>query len=243
MARTDLHRFVDLRRSTYDLVEKAPDDRENTLNRGPHLSNGRVNSPVGPVEKRHDLADTEKRVRVEGEREVHLPTREVLLMKRRSVCEDRIKIAVTAPDPVEIVTRHTALVTAPWTGRILLELLVSPLNAAIERLRADFDETQLSHLPKHPAEHRLSRRHTPKLSLAQCDYTILPQLCIIAIGPSNCAVQTPFCAGNPILASAPAILSSDNFVRSASFVSYSCSSGEHKVIEFKHFLMHIYFKL
>jgi hypothetical protein len=30
-----------------------------------------------------------------------------------------------------------------WTGRILPELLESPLNARIERLRVDFDDTQL----------------------------------------------------------------------------------------------------
>ncbi|ACV49343.1 hypothetical protein Hmuk_3241 (plasmid) [Halomicrobium mukohataei DSM 12286] len=54
------------------------------------------------------------------------------------------------------------------------ELLESLLDAGIERLRVELDDAQLDQLSKHPAERRLSRRYTPQLWLAQCNYTAFP---------------------------------------------------------------------
>ena len=110
----------------------------------------------------------------------HLTEGEVLLVEWRSVGENRLKIAVTAPDSVEFVPRDDALVAALWTGRILPEFLESPLDARIERLCIDFNDAQLNQLPKHPTERWLSRRHIAKLASAQCNYTVFPQLCIRA---------------------------------------------------------------
>ena len=106
--------------------------------------------------------------------EKHLSCGEVLLVKRRSVGENRLKIAVTAPDSVEFVPGNNALVAALWTGRILPEFLESPLDAGIERLGVDLDDAQPDQLSNHRAERRLSRRHIPKLWLAQCNYRVFP---------------------------------------------------------------------
>jgi len=151
------------------------------MNRGFHVSNRRVDGSVGPSEERRNLVDTEQRVRVECESEKHLSCGEVLLVKWRSVGENRLKIAVTAPDSVDTLPSHDALVAASWTGRILPKFLESPLDAGIERLRVNFDDAQLNQLPKHPAERWLSRTHIAKLATAQCNYTVFPQLCIRAI--------------------------------------------------------------
>jgi len=99
---------------------------------------------------------------------------EVLLVKRRSVGVDRLEIAVTAPNAVEIRPRLNGVVPAPWTGRILPEFLESPLNAGIERIGVDIDDAQLDQLLKYCAERRLSRRHTPRLWPAQCNYRVFP---------------------------------------------------------------------
>jgi len=64
---------------------------------------------------------------------------------------------------------------------VLPDLLESPLDARIERLGVDLDDSQLDQLSKHPTERWLSRRHTPRLWLAQCNYRGFPQLCIRAI--------------------------------------------------------------
>ena len=102
-----------MRRSIDGLVEKAPDDGEAAMNRGFHVSNRRVNGSIGATEERRDLVDTEQRVRIEREREKHLTAGEVLLVERRSVGENRLKIAVTAPDSVEMgpqIISHTGSV-------------------------------------------------------------------------------------------------------------------------------------
>ncbi len=105
---------------------------------------------------------------------------EVLLVERRAIGENRLKIAVTAPNSVDFFPGHNALMAASWTGRICPKFLESPLDASIERLRIDFDDAQLNQLPKHPAERWLSRRHIGKLAAAQCNYTVFPHLCIRA---------------------------------------------------------------
>jgi hypothetical protein len=107
------------------------------------------------------LVDTEQCVRVERESEKHLTAGEVLLVERRSIGENRLKIAVTAPNPVKFFPRDDALMTAAWTGRIPPKFLESPLDAGIEWLRINLDDTQLYQLPKHPAERWLSRNHIP----------------------------------------------------------------------------------
>jgi len=111
------------------LVEETPDDGEAALNRGFHLSNRRVNGSIGPTEERRDLVDTEQCVRIERESEKHLTAGEVLLVEGRAVGENRLKIAVTAPNSVEFVPGDDALVTASRTGCILPEFLDSPLDA------------------------------------------------------------------------------------------------------------------
>ena len=69
---------------------------------------------------------------------------------------------------------------AAWIGRILPKFVESPLDARIERLRVDFDDTQLNQLPKHPTERCLSRIHIIRLASAQYNYTVIPWLCIRA---------------------------------------------------------------
>ena len=137
-----------------------------------------MNSSVGSPEERRDLIDTEQCVGVESEREKRLAAGEVLLVERRAIGENRLKITVTTPYSVKFIPRNDALVTATWTGRILPELLESPLDARIERLRVDFDDAQLDQQPKHPTERWLSRSHIAQLAPAQCNYTVFPQLCI-----------------------------------------------------------------
>ena len=95
------------------LVEEAPNDGEAALNRGFHLSNRRMNGSVGSAEERRDLVDTEQCVRGERASEKHLTAGEVLLVERCSVCEKRLKIAVTVPDSVDFVPSEDALVTTP----------------------------------------------------------------------------------------------------------------------------------
>ena len=129
VARANLARLVDLCRSIDGLVEEAPNDGEAALNRGFHVSNRRVDGSVGPSEERRNLIDTEHCVRVERESEKHLSCGEVLLVERRSIGVDRLKIAVTAPDSVEFFPCDDALVAAAWTGRILPEFLELPLDA------------------------------------------------------------------------------------------------------------------
>jgi len=111
------------------LIEETPDDGEAALNRGFHLSNRRVNDSIGLTEERRDLVDTEQCVRIERESEKHLSCGEVLLVEWRAVGENRLKIAVTAPNSVEFVPGDDALVTASRTGCILPEFLDSPLDA------------------------------------------------------------------------------------------------------------------
>ena len=89
-----------------------------------------MDGSVGSPEERRNLIDTEQCVGVESEREKHLAAGEVLLVERRTVGENRLKIAVTTPDSVELFPRDDALVAAAWTGRILPELLESPLDRA-----------------------------------------------------------------------------------------------------------------
>jgi len=105
----------------------------------------------------------------------------MLLAERRAVGENRLKIAVTTPNSVEFIPGYDVLVAAAWTGRILPEIFESPLDARIERLCIDFNDTQLSQLPKHSAERWLSRSHIAKLSPVWCNHTVFPQLCIRAI--------------------------------------------------------------
>lgn len=69
-----------------------------------------------------------------------------------------------------------AIVATAWTGSVLPDLLESPLDARIERLSIDLDDSELNQLPKHPAERWLSRSHTPRLWLTQCDYRVFPYL-------------------------------------------------------------------
>ena len=88
-----------------------------------------MNSSVGSPEERRDLIDTEQCVGVESEREKHLAAGEVLLVERRAIGENRLKITVTTPYSVKFIPRNDALVAAAWTGRILPELLESPLDA------------------------------------------------------------------------------------------------------------------
>ncbi|CDK40356.1 putative uncharacterized protein domain protein [Halorubrum sp. AJ67] len=64
---------------------------------------------------------------------------------------------------------------------MLLELLESPLDEVIERLRVDFDSSQLNQLSKHPAERWLSRSHIARLASAQCNYTVFPRFYIRGI--------------------------------------------------------------
>jgi hypothetical protein len=143
VSRTDFARFVDLCRSIDGLIEQLPDDGEAALNRGFHLPNRRMNSSVGSPEERRDLIDTEQCVGVESEREKHLAAGEMLFVERRAIGKNRLKITVTTPYSVKFIPRNDALVAAAWTGRILPELLESPLDARIERLRVDFDDAQL----------------------------------------------------------------------------------------------------
>jgi hypothetical protein len=117
---------------------------------------------------------------VEREREKHLTAREVLLVERRAVGENRLKIAVTAPNTVDSFPRDDALVAAPWTRRILPKFFESPLDARIERVRIHFDNAQLNQMPKHASESWLSRTHIAKLALVQCNYTVFPQFYIRA---------------------------------------------------------------
>jgi len=159
------------------------------MNRGFHVTNRRVNGSIGSTEERRDLVDTEQCVGVERESEKHLTAGEVLLVEWCAVGENRLKIAVTAPDSVGTFPRDDALVTAPWTGRILPKFLESPLDAGIERLRIDFDNAQLNQLSKHPAERWLSRNHIAKLAPAQCNYTVFPQLCIRATNASGGLIE------------------------------------------------------
>jgi len=95
-------------------------------------------------------------------------------VKRRSVGVDRLEVAVTAPHAVDMRPRLNGVVPAPWTGHILPELLESPIDARIERLSVDLDDAQIDQFSKHRSERRLSRRHTPRLWLAQCNYRIFP---------------------------------------------------------------------
>ena len=180
VSRTDFDRFVDLCRPIDGLIKQFPNNGEAALNRGFHLPNRRMDGSVGSPEERRNLIDTEQCVGVESEREKHLSCGEVLLVERRAVGENRLKIAVTTPDSVEFLPRHNALMIAAWTGRILPELLESPLDARIKRLHVDFDDAQLDQLPKHPTECWLSRSHIAQLVPAQCNYTVFPQLCIRA---------------------------------------------------------------
>ena len=113
------------------------------VNEDTAIQHGSMNSSVGSPEERRDLIDTEQCVGVESEREKHLAAGEVLLVERRAIGENRLKITVTTPYSVKFIPRNDALVAAAWTGRILPELRESPLNARIERLRVDFDDTQL----------------------------------------------------------------------------------------------------
>jgi len=113
------------------------------MDRGFHLPNRRVNGFVGPTEQRCDLVDTEQRIGVERECEKYLAAGEVLLVKGCSVGVDRLEIAVTAPNAVEMRPRLNGVVPAPWTGRILPEFLESPLDARMERLGVDIDDAQL----------------------------------------------------------------------------------------------------
>ena len=80
---------------------------------------------------------------VECEREKHLSCGEMLLVKRHSIGVDRLEIVVTTPHTVEMGSHLNSVVTTPWTGCILPEVLESPLDAGIERLRVNLDDTQL----------------------------------------------------------------------------------------------------
>jgi hypothetical protein len=129
-----------LRWSIDDLVEVLPNRGEAALNRGFHLSNHRVNRFVGSIEKRRNLVDTEQRIGVEREREKYLAAGEMLLVEGRSVGVDRLEITVSTPNTVGILPGDDTLIPATRTGRVLPELLESPLDAGIERLRIDLDD-------------------------------------------------------------------------------------------------------
>ena len=95
-------------------------------------------------------------------------------MERRSGGENRLKIAVTAPNSVAFFPSDDTLVAAPWTGGIRPEFLESPLDTGIEWLRIDLNDAQLDQLPKHPDERWLSGSHIAKLAPAQCNDTVFP---------------------------------------------------------------------
>jgi len=91
-----------------------------------------------------------------------------------------LKFAITTSNSVVFFPRHNALVTTARTGCILPELLETPLDARIERLGVDLDDSELDQLPKHPAERWLSRRHIARLEPSECDYTGFPRLYVRA---------------------------------------------------------------
>jgi len=129
-----------LRRSVDELVKVLPNRGEAALNRGFHLPNHCVNGFVGSIEEWRNLVDTEQRIRVEREREKYLAAGEMLLVERRSVGVGRLEITVSTPNTVGILPRDDTLIPAARTGRVLPELLESPLDAGIERLRIDLDD-------------------------------------------------------------------------------------------------------
>ena len=55
----------------------------------------------------------------------------------------RLEVAVAAPDTIETRPRLDGVVPAAWTGRVLPELLESPLDARIARLGVDLNDAQL----------------------------------------------------------------------------------------------------
>ena len=72
----------------------------------------------------------------------------------------------------DLLWSYTSLVDGEF--RMLSSRLIYP--RAIERLSVDLDDAQLDQLSKHRAERRLSRRHTPRLWLSQCNYRVFPSL-------------------------------------------------------------------
>ena len=117
-----------------------PNCGEAALNRGFRLSNHCVNRFVGSIEERRNLIDTEQCIGVKREREKYLAAGEMLLVEGRSVGVDRLEITVSTPNTVGIFPCDDTVMPAARTGCVLPELLESPLDAGIERLRIDLDD-------------------------------------------------------------------------------------------------------
>jgi hypothetical protein len=146
------------------VFELFPDEREAACDRGFHLSNRVIDGLVGSVEYDRDLRDTEQRVCIEKVREKHLTAGEVLLVEWRTVGVDRFEIAFSADNAVGRFPRVDAGITAAWTRRMLPELLESPLDAGIERLGIQLEESKVNELAKHPAKRWLGLSHNPEFS-------------------------------------------------------------------------------
>ena len=73
-------------------------------------------------------------------------------MKGRTVRIHRLKLTITADDAVGRLPCVDARMVTAWTRCLLPELLESPLDADIERLRLQFEHTTLNELAKHPTE-------------------------------------------------------------------------------------------
>ena len=79
----------------------------------------------------------------------------MFLVKRCTIGIDGLKRTIAAADPVRRFPGVETWVAAPRTGCTLPELLESPLDGRIERLRVDRDHAKIDELAKHPAESRI----------------------------------------------------------------------------------------
>ena len=128
-----------------------PNRGEAALNRGFHLPNHCMNRFVGSIEERRNLIDTEQRIGVEREREKYLAAGEMLLVDGCSVGVDRLEITVSTPNTVGILPRDDTVIPAAGTGRVLPELLESPLDATRRRMSKNVllvrSETEIAERP------------------------------------------------------------------------------------------------